>query len=207
MCRLYSKSSFFFFWLQPVACGGEGNGNPLQYSCLENPMDGGAWWATVHGVAKSQTRLSDFPVACGILVLQPRMKPCLLHWKHGVLNAGPPGKSWLLLLLFLPMLSGLWDLSSLTRDQTHAPCNGKCWVLTSGPPGKSWIETFFTGEMLECSEQKVLGHLWLELTNPQVLSQGPALLFACSFWSLFIHPSTHPIIQQVFTECLPMANE
>ena len=39
---------------------GEGNGNPLQYSCLENPMEGGAWWATVHGVTKSQTRLSDF---------------------------------------------------------------------------------------------------------------------------------------------------
>ena len=38
----------------------EGNGNPLQYSCLENPMDGGARWATVHGVAKSWTRLSDF---------------------------------------------------------------------------------------------------------------------------------------------------
>ena len=34
---------------------GEGNGNPLQYSCLENPMDGGAWWAAVHGVAKSWT--------------------------------------------------------------------------------------------------------------------------------------------------------
>ena len=34
---------------------GEGNGTPLQYSCLENPMDGGAWWATVHGVAESQT--------------------------------------------------------------------------------------------------------------------------------------------------------
>ena len=34
---------------------GEGNGNPLQYSCLENPMDEGAWWARVHGVAKSQT--------------------------------------------------------------------------------------------------------------------------------------------------------
>ena len=39
---------------------GESNGTPLQYSCLENPMDGGAWWAAVHGVAKSQTRLSDF---------------------------------------------------------------------------------------------------------------------------------------------------
>ena len=39
---------------------GEGNGNPLQYSCLENPMDGEACQATVYGVAKSQTRLSDF---------------------------------------------------------------------------------------------------------------------------------------------------
>ena len=39
---------------------GEGNGNPLQYPCLENPMDGGAWWAIVHGVATSQTRLSEF---------------------------------------------------------------------------------------------------------------------------------------------------
>ena len=40
-------------------CPAEGNGNPLQYSCLENPMDRGAWWATVHGVTKSQTRLSN----------------------------------------------------------------------------------------------------------------------------------------------------
>ena len=39
---------------------GEGNGTPLQYSCLENPMDGGAWKAAVHGVAEGQTRLSDF---------------------------------------------------------------------------------------------------------------------------------------------------
>ena len=39
---------------------GEGNGNPLQHSCLENPMDGGAWKATVHGVTKSWIRLSEF---------------------------------------------------------------------------------------------------------------------------------------------------
>ena len=39
---------------------GEGNGNPLQYSGLENPMDRGAWWATVYGVTKSRTQLSDF---------------------------------------------------------------------------------------------------------------------------------------------------
>ena len=38
---------------------GEGNGNPLQYCCLENSMDSGAWWATVHGITKSQTQLGD----------------------------------------------------------------------------------------------------------------------------------------------------
>jgi len=40
-------------------CPGEGNGNSLQCSCMRNPMDRGAWWATVHGVAKSRTQLSD----------------------------------------------------------------------------------------------------------------------------------------------------
>ena len=41
----------------PLSCIGEGNGNPLQCSCLENPRDGGAWWAAVYGVSQSQTRL------------------------------------------------------------------------------------------------------------------------------------------------------
>ena len=50
---------------------GEGNGNPLQYSCLENPMDGGAWWATVLGVAKSQTRLSNFTFTFTFNYLEP----------------------------------------------------------------------------------------------------------------------------------------
>ena len=48
---------------------GEGNGNPFQYSCLENPMDGGAWWATVHGVSKSRTRLSDFTFTTSLTFL------------------------------------------------------------------------------------------------------------------------------------------
>ena len=43
--------------LSMYACIGEGNGNPLQYSCLENPRDGGAWWAAVYGVVQSRTRL------------------------------------------------------------------------------------------------------------------------------------------------------
>ena len=44
-------------WVDPLAGGG--NGNSLQYYCLENPMDRGAWWATVHGIAKGQTWLSN----------------------------------------------------------------------------------------------------------------------------------------------------
>ena len=46
---------------------GEGNGNPLQYSCLGNPMDGGAWWATVLAVAKSWTRLSNETTSTDII--------------------------------------------------------------------------------------------------------------------------------------------
>ena len=51
------SSFLIYLYLGPTP--GEGNGTPLQYSCLENPMDGGAWWASVHGVTKSWTRLSD----------------------------------------------------------------------------------------------------------------------------------------------------
>ena len=56
---------------------GEGNGNPFQYSCLENPMDGGAWWATVHGVAKSWTRLSDFTSLSLYIAVKVTMSPYL----------------------------------------------------------------------------------------------------------------------------------
>ena len=47
---------------------GKGNGNPLQYSGLESPMDRGAWWAIVHGVSKSSTQLNDFTMLCYILI-------------------------------------------------------------------------------------------------------------------------------------------
>ena len=52
---------------------GEGNGTPLQYSCLENPMDGGAWWAAVHGIAKSQIRLSNFAFTFHFPALEKEM--------------------------------------------------------------------------------------------------------------------------------------
>ena len=62
---------------------GEGNGTPLQYSCLENPMDGGAWWAAVHGVAKSQTWLSDFNFTFHFYSLEKEMAThsSVLAWR------------------------------------------------------------------------------------------------------------------------------
>ena len=62
---------------------GEGNGKPLQYSCLENPMDGGVWWAAVHGVAKSRTRLSDFTFTFHSYALEKEMAShfSTLAWK------------------------------------------------------------------------------------------------------------------------------
>ena len=56
-----------------VFSDGEGNGTPLQYSCLENSMDRGAWWAAVHGVAKSQTQLSDFTFTFHFHALEKEM--------------------------------------------------------------------------------------------------------------------------------------
>ena len=70
---------------------GEGNGTPLQYSCLENPMDGETWWAAVHGVAKSQTRLSGFTFTFHFHALEKAMAThsSALAWR--IPGTGEPG--------------------------------------------------------------------------------------------------------------------
>ena len=74
---------FCLFW--------EGNGNSLQYSCLENPMDGGAWWAAVHGVASSRTWLSDFTFTFHFHALEREMAThsSVLAWR--IPGTGEPG--------------------------------------------------------------------------------------------------------------------
>ena len=69
----------------------EGIGNPLQYSCLENPMDGGAWWAAVHGVAKGRTRLGDFTFTFHFDALKKEMAThsSVLAWS--IPGAAEPG--------------------------------------------------------------------------------------------------------------------
>ena len=77
---------------------GEGKGNPLQYSCLENPMDRGVWWVRVHGVTKSQTRLSD-------------------SYTH--IHIGTPcGSTSYILVLHTPQIQG--DRSSCTWDPSES---------------------------------------------------------------------------------------
>ena len=74
----------FCHFAQRVACFiGEGNGTPLQYSCLENLVDGGTWWAAVHGVAKSRTRLSNFTFASYFHALEKEMAThsSVLAWR------------------------------------------------------------------------------------------------------------------------------
>ena len=76
-------------WSKPLS--GEGSGTPLQYSCLENPMDGEPWWAAIHGVAKSQTRLSDFTFTFHFYALEKEMAThsSVLAWR--TLGTGEPG--------------------------------------------------------------------------------------------------------------------
>ena len=91
---------------------GEGNGNPLQYSCLENPMDGGAWWATIHGVAKSRTRLNDFTFT---LLLPPDISTTVFHFHFG------PAASFFLELLLIALCSSPLAYWTLPTLGTHLP--------------------------------------------------------------------------------------
>ena len=81
----------FFIMTNLDSIFGEGDGTPLQYSCLENPMDGGAWWAAVHGVVKSWMRLSESPVTFHFHALEKEMAThsSVLAWRIPV--TGKPG--------------------------------------------------------------------------------------------------------------------
>ena len=92
--QLYDERHYYSYFQNRIVLvpqSGEGNGTPLQYSCLENPMDGGAWWAAVHGVTKSQTRLSDFPFTFHFHSLETAMAThsSVLAWR--IPGMGEPG--------------------------------------------------------------------------------------------------------------------
>ena len=88
---LHKNIAMSIIWVILVPCNGEGDCTPLQYSCLENPMDGGAWWAAVHGVAKGRTWLSDFTFTLHFHALEKEMAThsSVLAWR--IPGTGEPG--------------------------------------------------------------------------------------------------------------------
>ena len=124
---------------------GEGNGTPLQYSCLENPMDGWAWWAAVHGVAKSRTRLSDFTFTSHFHALEKEMTTysSVLVWR--IPEKGEPGglpsmgshrvgHDWSDLAkattLVSPLFQFLFPFRLLQNTEQSPLCDtiGPCWL-------------------------------------------------------------------------------
>ena len=99
---------------------GGGNGNPLQYSCLENPTDRGAWWATVHRVAKAKGS-QNFP--------HQGSKSYPLQWKHRVLTSGPPWKSLFYLIFFLRQK--IWPVGTDIPTRKHLEVHNLC-LLQAG---------------------------------------------------------------------------
>ena len=104
---------------------GEGNGNPLQYSCLENPMEEGAWWATVHGVAMSRTRLSNFTYFTFHLLwirsLCPQIPPKLLDHTIVFVSVGFQPFQPFILHLQKTMRLSLWRMVHFEKPGSFSP--------------------------------------------------------------------------------------
>ena len=133
----------------------EGNGTPLQYSCLENPMDGGAWWAAIHGVAKSRTRLSDFPFTFHFHALEKEMAThsSVLAWR--IPGMGEPG--------------GLPSMGShrVGHDWSDAAAAAVWWMQKAMAPHSSTLVwripgTGEPGGLLSRGSHRV-GHDWSDL--------------------------------------------
>ena len=111
---------------------GEGNGTRLQYSCLENPMDGGAWWATVHGVSKIWTRLSDFPFTFHFHALEKEMAThsSVLTWR--IPGTGEPG--------------GLPSMGS--HRVRHDWSDLAAAVISADTAGETWEQNYLSSDLL-----------------------------------------------------------
>ena len=181
--------STILFWVFPHL--GEGNGTPLQYSCLENPMGGGAWWAAVHGVAKSWTLLSDLTFTIHFHALEKEMAThsSVLAWR--IPGMGEPG--WLLSMrshrvghywsdlaaaafphlthqssLFLAPILSLW-MNTFTFHQSH-PWRGPGLVATFYHVMGHWTQADIKTFM--CMPSR-FSCVWLVVTPWTVAHQAP----------------------------------
>ena len=133
---------------------GEGNGTPLQYSCLENPMDRGAWWAAVHGVAQSWTRLSDFTFTFHFPALEKEMatRSSVLVWRiPGTVEPGGlpsmgshrVGHNWSNLVALVRKIyshGGRYYLATETYISQHIL---SCWIFTWKNMDLVWKQVWY----------------------------------------------------------------
>ena len=120
------------------ASPGEGNGNPLQYSCLENPMDSGAWWVTVHGIAKDWTWLSEYTLILALQVYslptelpgKPKQYICIfiLRWRKELTKDKSPEN---------PKLNSGNNFSCVCAYSVTQSCPTLCDPMDLSPPGSS----------------------------------------------------------------------
>ena len=135
---------------------GEGNGNPLQYSCRENPMDGGAWWAAVHEVAESRTLLSDFTFTFHFPALEKEMAThsSVLAWRIPGMGkpGGLPSLGWQsrTRLKRLSSSSSIWSINELLLSLNNYPVlllrsSSLVVQLVKNPPAMQKTLVWFLG--------------------------------------------------------------
>ena len=169
---------------------GEGNGNPLQYSCLENPTDRGIWWATVHGVAKSRTQLSDFTFFPFFLLLQSTGPSA------GASVVGAHGLSCSKVYEIFPDQGSIpcplhGQVDSLSLDhQKSPPVFSRQDLLTTGTPALQ----AYVSEARNVSERRVNSSNWVSVglglySQPCSHHCGwwDIIVFVCMTWKLKRH--------------------
>ena len=114
---------------------GEGTGTPLQYSCLENPMDGGAWWAAVHGVAKSRTRLSDFTSLFTFMHWRRKWQPTLVFLPGEFQGRGA---WWAAVYGVAQSRTQMKRLSSSSSSRSSETCRRSNFVILASFPTFVW---------------------------------------------------------------------
>ena len=110
-----------------LSCIGEGNGNPLQCSCLENPRDGGIWWASVYGVAQSRTRLKQLSSSS---ISSKTIKKNYLFGCAGLLHVGP-------LVMACELLVVTCGIQFPDQGSNEGALHWEYGVIATGPPRKA----------------------------------------------------------------------
>ena len=158
---------------------GEGNGTPLQYSCLKTPMDGGAWWAAVHGVAKSRT---DWVTSLSLFNF--------MHWR----------RKWEPTPLMSPTLAGaLFTTAAAAAAKSFQSCPTLCDPIDGSPPG-SPIPGILQARTLEWAAISFNAWKW----KVKVKSLSRVWLFATPWTAAYQAPPSMGVSRQEYWSGLPL---